>query len=94
MYQQIDCVDRAYLLSEYDRQHIGPPGKAREIIEAAPSVDAVCVTRCKDCFAFRRDAEIAMAMWLDPNMFCALHRIEMAEDAFCSYGRKEQWISG
>lgn len=34
----MDVVSREWLLSEYDRQHIGPPGGARKIIEAAPSV--------------------------------------------------------
>ena len=33
-----DAVSRQYLLDEYDRQHKGPPGGARKIIENAPSV--------------------------------------------------------
>ena len=33
-----DMVSRRYLLTEYDRQHQGPPGGARKIIEEAPSV--------------------------------------------------------
>lgn len=32
-----DSVSRSYLLAEYDRQHQGPPGGARKIIEEAPS---------------------------------------------------------
>ena len=31
-----DLVSRSYLLAEYDRQHEGPPGGARKIIEEAP----------------------------------------------------------
>ena len=31
-----DLVSRQYLLREYDRQHEGPPGGARKIIEEAP----------------------------------------------------------
>ena len=34
-----DLVSRQYLLDEYDRQHEGPPGGARKIIEEAPAVD-------------------------------------------------------
>lgn len=34
-----DLVSRQYLLDEYDRQHVGPPGGARKIIEEAPSVE-------------------------------------------------------
>lgn len=33
-----DLVSRQYLLAEYDRQHEGPPGGARKIIEEAPGV--------------------------------------------------------
>lgn len=38
-----DCVSRQYLLDEYDRQHQGPPGGARKIIEEAPAADVVPV---------------------------------------------------
>lgn len=33
-----DLVDRAELLAEYDRQHEGPPGGARKIMETARAV--------------------------------------------------------
>lgn len=38
-----DLISRAYVLAEYDRQHQGPPGGARKIMEDAPAVDAVPV---------------------------------------------------
>lgn len=38
-----DLISREYVLSEYDRQHKGPPGGARKIMEEAPAVDAVPV---------------------------------------------------
>ena len=47
-----DLISRAYVLAEYDRQHKGPPGGARKIIEEAPAVGAVPVVRCKDCKHF------------------------------------------
>lgn len=34
-------MSRDYLLSEYDRQHQGPPGGARKIIAEAPAADVV-----------------------------------------------------
>lgn len=34
-------IDADALLAEYDRQHEGEPGKARKLIEDAPTVDAV-----------------------------------------------------
>ncbi len=33
-----ELIDRNALLAEYDRQHEGEPGKARKLIEDAPSV--------------------------------------------------------
>lgn len=36
-----DLIDRNELLAEYDRVHIGEPGKARKLMEDAPTVDAV-----------------------------------------------------
>ena len=36
-----DLISRKALLAEYDRVHIGEPGKARKLIEDAPTVDAV-----------------------------------------------------
>lgn len=44
-----DMISRAYVLAEYDRQHKGPPGGARNIMEEAPAVDAVPVVRCAEC---------------------------------------------
>ena len=38
-----DLISRDYVLSEYDRQHNGPPGGARKIMEQAPAVDAAPV---------------------------------------------------
>ena len=36
-------IDADALLAEYDRQHEGEPGKARKLIEDAPTVAAVPV---------------------------------------------------
>ena len=37
-------IDADALLAEYDRQHEGEPGKARKMIEDAPTVAAVPVS--------------------------------------------------
>jgi len=34
-------IDANALIAEYDRVHIGEPGKARKLMEDAPTVDAV-----------------------------------------------------
>lgn len=38
-------IDADDLLAEYDRQHEGEPGKARKLIEDAPTVAAVPVSK-------------------------------------------------
>ena len=42
-------IDANALIAEYDRVHIGEPGKARKLMEDAPTIDAVEVVRCHDC---------------------------------------------
>lgn len=76
-----DLIDRATLIAEYDRVHIGIPGRARKLMEDAPAVDAVPVVRCKDC------------KWLYDGMddyCCCSHRglVRICEDSFCSYGER------
>lgn len=38
-----DLISRKALLAEYDRVHVGEPGRARKLIEDAPMVDAETV---------------------------------------------------
>lgn len=33
-----DCISRKALLDRYDAEHVGPPGRARELIETAPTI--------------------------------------------------------
>ena len=40
-----DFVEREKVLAEYDRQHKGPPGGARKIIETFPAADVRHVVR-------------------------------------------------
>lgn len=42
-------IDANALIAEYDRLHIGEPGKARKLIEDAPTVEAVEIVRCREC---------------------------------------------
>ena len=44
-----DLISKAALLAEYDKHHVGAPGGARKLIEAAPTIDAVPVVRCRYC---------------------------------------------
>lgn len=40
-----DCISRKTLLDRYDAEHVGPPGRARELIVSAPAVDVVPVVQ-------------------------------------------------
>lgn len=63
-------IDANALIEEYDRVHVGEPGKARKLIEDAPTVEAVPVVRCRDCKHRYSDS------WCeyvddDDNFYCA-----------------------
>lgn len=42
-----DCISRKALLDRYDAEHVGPPGRARELIATAPAVDVVEVRHAR-----------------------------------------------
>ena len=42
-----EYIERAALLAAYDRQHEGEPGRARKLIEEAPSADVAPVIHAK-----------------------------------------------
>jgi hypothetical protein len=48
-----------------------------ELVDDAPTVDAVPVIRCGFC------------RYYDSIGYCALHQTEMNETDFCSYGKKD-----
>lgn len=58
------------------------------LIEKAPTVDAVVVTRCKDCIHCTRTTDRDGS-----GLFCAIwgrgwHRVQ--PDDFCSYGERKE----
>ena len=75
----MDYISREEIIAEYDRQHKGPAGRARKIMEAWPAADVVPVVRCKDCIAY-----------ISEDGFCSVHVDHMAGYGFCSWGSKEQ----
>lgn len=66
-------IEREAVLAEYDRQHKGPPGKARRIIESWPAANVAPIVRCKDCLSYDK-----------AHRLCTLFFHEMYEDDFCS----------
>ena len=72
------------LIAEYDRVHIGDPGKARKLMEDAPAVDAVEVVRCKDCVhadLLDRNCEPAKGFY----MHCKLWRGDETKNVWHKY---------
>jgi len=49
-----EYIEREKVLAEYDRQHNGPPGGARKIIETFPAADVRPVVRGKWTLFARR----------------------------------------
>ena len=63
-------IDANALIAEYDRVHIGEPGKARKLIEDAPTVEAVEIVRCRDCKHRYSDSWCEYVDY-DDNFYCA-----------------------
>lgn len=86
-----DLISRSALIAEYDRAHKGPSGRARQLMEKAPAVDAVPVVRCKDCKWYMNGS------YLSDMKFCCRMRNHNGErarynwpkDGFCSYGERK-----
>ena len=75
-------IDANALIAEYDRVHIGEPGKARKLMADAPTVDATEVIHCHEC--------IGKSTWLnDPKYGCAICSMSgmypKNENGYCSY---------
>lgn len=43
-----DYISRAALLARYDAEHVGPPGRARELMATAPAADVVPAVELED----------------------------------------------
>ena len=83
---QKEYIDREALIAEYDRVHKGPAGGARKLMVDAPAVDAVEVTRCKDCENWRRNIGFVDS----PNGHCFYLDCDSNGYDFCSYGERRE----
>lgn len=61
----------------------------RRVIDDAPTVDAVVVTRCKDCVHWDDDPDTYGANY-GPKGKCMKSFETMCADDFCSYGEKKE----
>lgn len=63
------------------------------LIEKAPTVDAVIVTRCKDCVHWDDDPDTYGAD-VGPKGKCMKSFETMCADDFCSYGKRKDGGNG
>ena len=85
-------IDANALIAEYDRVHIGEPGKARKLIADAPTVDAVPVVRCRECMHWKPTGSKAGNSFSDMEYIggCEFTKYCRRESDFCSYGEKRR----
>ena len=92
-------IDADDLLAEYDRQHEGEPGKARKLIEDAPTIDRPTrsqfkrmavqlgyekVVHCKDCRLGDPDLSLKGS---EQEVFCNYYDYPKPADGFCEKGK-------
>lgn len=92
-------IDADDLLAEYDRQHEGEPGKARKLIEDAPTIDRPTrsqfkrmavqlgyekVVHCKDCRLGDPDLSLKGS---EQEVFCNYYDYPKSADGFCEKGK-------
>jgi hypothetical protein len=65
-----DLISRKALLAEYDRVHIGIPGRARKLIENAPKVDAAELPTWATETAYKNGYEQGKKDAADNNVGC------------------------
>lgn len=88
-----ECVDREAMLREIERRERFMVGDKtisvdalKRFIENRPAVDAVVVTRCKDC----KHAYINSFAVSSGEALCTLSGKLMQQDGFCSDGRPKE----
>lgn len=87
----MELIDRAALIAEYDRVHVGAPGGARKMMEDAPTIDAVPVVRCHKCKRSRplNQNDPFEMRFSEECVWCVEHCNAMIGDDFCSYGERK-----
>lgn len=78
-------IDADALIARYDEEHKGSPGRARELITEAPTIEAEPVVRCKDCIHRVKGAKMCM----HPKAI-GWDAIEPDDGDFCSYGERSK----
>lgn len=94
-------IDADDLLAEYDRQHEGEPGKARKLIEDAPTIDRPTrsqfkrmavqlgyekVVHCKDCRLGEPDMYLNGG---EDKVWCNYYDCPKTAAGFCEKGKRK-----
>lgn len=78
-------IDANALIAEYDRVHVGKPGKARKLIEDAPTVEAVEIVRCLECNHWLKDVTVCSGF----VGRCDFANYMVGANGYCSYGERK-----
>ena len=74
----MEYVEKQYLLAEYDREHEGPPGNARLIIEQAPAADVAPIVHGRWLnYVIRYDGHL--------HAECSVCHCDRVVDRYCGY---------
>ena len=78
-----DSAKRTYTKDMFDTEEDFE--RVNDVLDYEPTVDAVVVTRCKDC-------EHLVNTTINANGFliCDISDMEIAPDDFCSYGERRE----
>lgn len=82
-----EYISRAGIIAEYDRQHQGPPGRAREIMETFPAADVRPVVLCRDC---KHGQGAKMDFWNEYEGIECIGGVVHRKDWFCADGEKKE----
>lgn len=87
----IDAENLSDMLYDNEFASLCPLDEVSGIIDACPTVDAVVVTRCKDCTHY--DVGVCLKIYSDGNMHPEAWQGRRPDD-FCSYGEREEGADG
>lgn len=80
-----DCISRKALLARYDAEHVGPPGRARELMATAPAADVTPVVHGRWICINKRygEYECSVCHGVDANCsdYYGIHAV--TEQEFC-----------
>ena len=80
-----EYIEREALIARYDAEHVGSPGRARELITTAPAADVVEVVRCRECKYSFYD-EIFGNFWCNSHSGCR----KVKDEGFCDLGERKE----